>query len=180
MEPLTDRQAKVLKFIQKYLAGCGRPPTLREIAAEFRFASTFGVRRHLEALERKGYIKRNRNSSRGIELTPELQEASGVPIVGRVAAGTPITAIENFDKFVVGTIWEEFKARKDARIMVLPDHATPIAQRTHTTEPVPFAVCGSDIPQDSACVFTESAARTGKFVLEEGHLLMEYLIRGKT
>jgi len=63
-------------------------------------ASTFGVRRHLEALEKKGYITRSFNSSRGIELSRELREATGVPIVGRVAAGEPITAIENLDGYL--------------------------------------------------------------------------------
>lgn len=87
-----------------------------------------------------------------------------------------ITAIENFDKFVVGTIWEEFKEREDFRIMVLPDHATPISVRTHTTDPVPFAICGQGIDTDGACVFTERAAKTSEVVFKEGHALMKALI----
>ncbi|MGB2706187.1 MAG: cofactor-independent phosphoglycerate mutase [Candidatus Omnitrophota bacterium] len=87
-----------------------------------------------------------------------------------------ISAIENFDKFVVGTIWEEFKKRNDFRIMVLPDHATPISVRTHTTDPIPFAVCGEGVEPDRACVFTEAAARATRFTIREGWLLMKYLI----
>ena len=89
-----------------------------------------------------------------------------------------ITAIENFDKFVVGTIWREFKSKNDFRIMVLPDHATPIANRTHTTDPIPFAACGEGIEQDSALVFTERTAKSSPFVVEKGHLLMKYLVKG--
>ena len=90
-----------------------------------------------------------------------------------------ITAIENFDKYVVGTIWEEFKRRKNFRIMVLPDHATPIAKRTHAVDPIPFAVCGQDIEPDAASVFTETAAKQSQFMIKEGHLLMKYLIHGR-
>jgi repressor LexA len=95
MDPLTERQGRVLDFIRERIAADGRPPTVREIGRRFRIASTNGVRRHLNALERKGYIERAAGTARGIRLSPELQEASGIPIVGRVAAGTPITAIEN-------------------------------------------------------------------------------------
>ncbi|OGW75225.1 MAG: cofactor-independent phosphoglycerate mutase [Omnitrophica bacterium RBG_13_46_9] len=90
-----------------------------------------------------------------------------------------ITAIENFDKFVVGTIWEEFKGRGGFRIMLLPDHATPISCRTHTADPIPFVICGEGVEPDSACIFTETAAKASKFVIGQGHLLMEYLIRGR-
>ena len=87
-----------------------------------------------------------------------------------------ITAIENFDKFVVGTIWEEFKTRDDYRILVLPDHATPIEIRTHARDPIPFAVCGKGIAPDTALVFTEKSGRASRFVVNEGHLLMKYLM----
>ncbi|MFH1380661.1 MAG: phosphoglycerate mutase, partial [Candidatus Omnitrophota bacterium] len=89
-----------------------------------------------------------------------------------------ISAIENFDRLVVGTIWKEYKERKDFRIMVLPDHATPISCRTHTTDPVPFAVSGDGISSDGACVYSEPAAKAAKLYFPEGHLLMGHLVRG--
>ena len=89
-----------------------------------------------------------------------------------------VTAIENFDKLVVGTIWEEFKDKRDVRIMVLPDHATPISVRTHTMDPIPFAICGEGIERDNATVFTESAAKGSQFVLSKGYLLMKNLVQG--
>ncbi len=90
-----------------------------------------------------------------------------------------IAAIENFDKFVVGKIWGEFKKKKNFRIMVLPDHATPISCRTHTIDPIPFAICGEDITPDGAHVFTEAASRAAKFNVGEGWLLMKYLIHAR-
>jgi len=100
MDPLTVKQAKVLRFIRDRIASQGRPPTVREIAAHFRLASTYGVRRHLAALEKKGYIERSFHQSRGIALAAELGPAGGIPIVGRVAAGAPITAIENLNGYL--------------------------------------------------------------------------------
>ncbi|MCQ9206961.1 MAG: cofactor-independent phosphoglycerate mutase [Omnitrophica bacterium] len=89
-----------------------------------------------------------------------------------------ISAIENFDRFVVGTIWKEFKHRSDFRIIVLPDHATPIAKKTHTRDPIPFVLCGEGIRPDGASVFTEKAARATGFRMGEGCLLMKRLIGG--
>lgn len=89
-----------------------------------------------------------------------------------------ITAIENFDKFVVGTVWEAFKERDDFRLMILPDHATPISVKTHTTDPIPFVICGKGIDVDSASVFTENAAKASNFTVGEGYLLMQNLIKG--
>ena len=100
MEPLTRRQAAVLEFIRTQIAGDGRPPTLDEIGARFGIVSSFGVRRHLTALEKKGYIEREAHAARGIRLTPEFRAVTGLPIVGRVAAGTPITTIENLEGYL--------------------------------------------------------------------------------
>lgn len=106
---LTERQEEILKFIQQYRDLSGFPPTLREIAKNFDMASTFGVKRHLDALEKKGYLNIESNASRGISLqkfdddtnTGYNDGFAKIPIVGRVAAGTPITAIENIEGSVV-------------------------------------------------------------------------------
>ena len=89
-----------------------------------------------------------------------------------------IRAIENFDKFVVGTVLEHFKALKeDFRILVLPDHATPLSIRTHSRDPVCFAMFGTDIEQDEIMRFNEKEARLSKFRIDKGHELMEFFIR---
>lgn len=100
MESLTDKQARVLGFIRERIGRDGCPPTVREIARRFRFASTSTARAHLNALEKKGYIERHFHVSRGIRLADEVQEQMGLPVVGRVAAGTPILAEENILGFL--------------------------------------------------------------------------------
>lgn len=88
-----------------------------------------------------------------------------------------IAAIENFDRFVVGAVLEKFKKLKDFRIMVLPDHNTPVSVRTHTAEPVPFAVFGKGVEPNNAAAYSEAAAKATGLAFEHGHELMEYFIK---
>ncbi|BDQ03970.1 transcriptional repressor LexA [Ignavibacterium sp.] len=106
---LTDRQKEILSYIQKFVEDNGFPPTLREIAAHFGLASTFGVKRHLDALKKKGYLKVESYASRAITLNKKSFDESdsstieynskiiSIPVVGRVAAGSPILSEENLD-----------------------------------------------------------------------------------
>ena len=96
--PLTDRQRKVLEYIQALIAERGHPPTIREIGRRFKIRSTNGVRTHLQALIKKGYLKKHALISRGLELTAKLSAGVGrLPLVGTVPAGNPIDAIENIE-----------------------------------------------------------------------------------
>ncbi len=90
-----------------------------------------------------------------------------------------IAAIENFDKFIVGTALDRFKGKKDVRMIVLPDHATPIQVGTHTTDPIPFVVCGSGIEPDSIMVFSETSAKSSRLVFQTGWQLMNYFMKGE-
>ena len=87
---LTNRQEQVLDVIRQYLADTGYPPTRADIARELGFKSANAAEEHLRALARKGAIEMIAGASRGIRLT----ESTGLPIVGRVAAGSPILATE--------------------------------------------------------------------------------------
>jgi repressor LexA len=93
---LTDRQRQVFDFICEVLRADNRPPTVREIAENFGFQSPKAATDHLDALERKGYIRRRNRKARNIEVREEFSPL-GVPIVGRIAAGSPILAIENLE-----------------------------------------------------------------------------------
>jgi repressor LexA len=88
MDELTARQAEVLQLIADFLQTTGFPPTRAEIAAQLGFRSANAAEDHLRALERKGYIEMLPGASRGIRLRENL----GIPVVGRVAAGSPILA----------------------------------------------------------------------------------------
>ncbi|MBI2193183.1 MAG: transcriptional repressor LexA [Planctomycetes bacterium] len=99
MKDLTDRQSKVFEFICQQQELRGFPPTIREIGEEFLMNSTGTVRDYLRALARKGYISRNSRTSRGIEILKRdaRSQTTGIPILGRIAAGQPITAHEELE-----------------------------------------------------------------------------------
>jgi repressor LexA len=112
-DKLTDRQEEILTFIKQFTVDSGYPPTLREIGKHFQISSTFGVKRHLEALVKKGFINIESNASRGISMirrnSEDLIDASfrddnvfvKIPVIGRVAAGIPINAVENLEGSLV-------------------------------------------------------------------------------
>lgn len=93
---LTARQEQVLNVIKRYLEATGYPPTRAEIAAELGFRSANAAEEHLRALARKGAIEMVAGASRGIRLPEEI---SGIPLVGKVAAGNPILATENIEEY---------------------------------------------------------------------------------
>ncbi len=98
MIKLTLRQTEVLNCIRNYIETTGYPPTRAEIAQELGFRSANAAEEHLKALARKGAIEMIPGTSRGIRI-PELEPVeTGIPIIGRVAAGFPILAQENIDE----------------------------------------------------------------------------------
>jgi repressor LexA len=104
MNGLTARQGEVFEFLLGYMAENGYPPTIREIREAFHLSSNRGVVDHLRALERKGYIRRDRGSSRAIEVLHRAETNSSegsvetdivhLPILGRIEAGIPAPPTE--------------------------------------------------------------------------------------
>lgn len=101
MRPLTDRQAQILDLIKQSIVSTGMPPTRAEIAKRLGFRSANAAEDHLKALAKKGQIEILPGTSRGIRLTEDLEETEqGLPLVGKVAAGSPITALEHVESHV--------------------------------------------------------------------------------
>ncbi len=94
---LTPRQRQVLELIRQNIEETGMPPTRAEIAQALNFRSANAAEEHLRALERKGAISLLPGASRGIQLRDSLRDQLGLPLVGRVAAGSPILAEEHIE-----------------------------------------------------------------------------------
>jgi repressor LexA len=112
--PLTDKQKSIYEFLSVTIREKGYAPSIPEIGQNFKIASTRGVFDHLQALERKGYIKRV--GKRAIEIINQagrsaLPEAKEIPIVGRVRAGAPLLAEENLEGFL--TVGNEIARGKE-------------------------------------------------------------------
>jgi len=97
MRPLTPRQSQILEMVQDFIAETGMPPTRAEIARELGFKSANAAEEHLRALQKKGVLELVPGASRGIQLKDSLRDQIGLPLVGRVAAGSPILAEEHIE-----------------------------------------------------------------------------------
>lgn len=95
---LTARQQQILDLVKQHIEESGYPPTRAEIASELGFKSPNAAEEHLRALARKGVIEMTSGASRGIRLVEETPP--GLPLVGRVAAGEPVLAIENIEAYL--------------------------------------------------------------------------------
>jgi repressor LexA len=101
MKDLTEKQRRILEFLKEYTKNHGYPPTVREIGEHFKFLWA-AARGHLQALQRKGFIRLNPSKSRGIEI-PGLMPSTGsmVPVAGKIRAGKPILAREDIDTHIM-------------------------------------------------------------------------------
>lgn len=101
---ITDKQKEILEFMKQEILNKGYPPTVRDICEAVKLKSTSSVHSHLETLEKNGYIRRDPTKPRAIEIIDEnfnltRREVANVPMVGRVAAGEPILAVENVESY---------------------------------------------------------------------------------
>ncbi len=105
MKELTKRQSEIYQFIKHIVQTKGYPPSVREIGLAVGLASSSTVHGHLSRLEEKGYIKRDPTKPRAIEITETIGENINqentihVPVIGKVTAGIPITAVENVEEY---------------------------------------------------------------------------------
>lgn len=92
-------------------------------------------------------------------------------------AAAKVRAIEMVDEHVVGPIRQGLAAFERSRILIAPDHPTPVGKRVHTGDPPPFCMAGAGIEPDGASAFTETAAVQTGFRVDPGHTLMDLMLR---
>ena len=101
---ITDKQREILEYIKQEILNKGYPPAVREICEAVHLKSTSSVHSHLETLEKNGYIRRDPTKPRAIEIIDDnfnltRREVVNVPIIGQVAAGQPLLAVENIENY---------------------------------------------------------------------------------
>ena len=101
---ITDKQREILEYIKKEILNRGYPPTVRDICEAVNLKSTSSVHSHLETLEKNGYIRRDPTKPRAIEIVDDnfnltRREFANVPLIGQVAAGQPLLAVENIESY---------------------------------------------------------------------------------
>lgn len=115
--PLTKRQKEILDYIGAFIEDQGYAPSFEEIAEAFGYASLATVHEHLSNLERKGYIRKSYNESRSLELVSQHVSAPAIelPLLGSVAAGLPIEAIDSHETLAVPP--DMVRRRKDNYVL---------------------------------------------------------------
>ena len=101
---ISDKQKEILEFMKQEILNKGYPPTVRDICEAVNLKSTSSVHAHLETLEKNGYIHRDPTKPRAIEIIDDnfnltRREVVNVPMIGHVAAGEPILAVENIESY---------------------------------------------------------------------------------
>jgi len=152
MDGLTDRQTEILKLIRELTESSGYPPTRAEIARSMGFRSVNAAEQHLRALERKGVLEISSGASRGIRLrarsTARLGRLMELPVVGRVAAGSPMLAEENVQ----------------SRVQIDPNLFTPRADYLLRVRGLSMRDAGI-LEGDLLAVHRTSEARSGQMVV---------------
>jgi len=107
VQSLSKRQEAILQYIKEHVETKGYPPAVREIGEAVGLASSSTVHGHLARLEKKGYIRRDPTKPRAIEIIREdnfdgipREKTTFIPVIGKVTAGLPITAVENIEEFI--------------------------------------------------------------------------------
>ncbi|MBZ8171677.1 transcriptional repressor LexA [Staphylococcus cohnii] len=124
MRELTKRQNEIFEYIKQTVQSKGYPPSVREIGEAVGLASSSTVHGHLSRLEEKGYIKRDPTKPRAIEIVTEqlgetvnMESTIHVPVIGKVTAGIPITAVENVEEYF--PLPEHFTSTHNSDIFIL-------------------------------------------------------------
>lgn len=172
---ISDKQKEILEYIKSEILNRGYPPAVRDICEAVHLKSTSSVHSHLETLEKNGYIRRDPTKPRAIEIIDDTfnlvrREVVNVPLLGRVAAGQPLLAVENIETyFPVPSEYipneETFMLRVTGESMVnagIFDGDNILVQRQSTAEDGDMVVALVD---DSATVKT--------FYKEEGHYRLQ-------
>mgnify|MGYP001581417985 CR=1 FL=1 len=119
MPTITQKQKQIFDFVKKYIEINNISPTFEEIRKHFKLKALSGVHQHVESLVNKGVLIKNEHSSRGLGLPTNQQETIGIPIVGNIAAGQPIEAIENTGETIMmfKKIYENFADHYALRVI---------------------------------------------------------------
>ena len=103
---LTTRQQEIYDFLKEKIVNRGYGPTVREIGTQFGIRSPNGVMCHLKALEKKGLILRESHMSRAIQLAEPVSKSSSLPLVGQIAAGSPLLAVEQQERINFSSLFD--------------------------------------------------------------------------
>jgi repressor LexA len=172
---ISGKQREILEYIKQEILNRGYPPAVREICEAVHLKSTSSVHAHLETLEKNGYIRRDPTKPRAIEIIDNnfnltRREVVNVPIVGKVAAGQPITAVENIDNYF--PIPAEFMPNAQT-FMLNVQGESMINAGIFDGDQILVEQCSTARNGDMVVALVDDSATVKTFYKEDGHIRLQ-------
>lgn len=172
---ISNKQQEILNYIKEEILKRGYPPSVREICEAVRLKSTSSVHSHLETLEKNGYIRRDPTKPRAIEICDDnfqmvRTEMVSLPVVGQVAAGTPILAEENIDSYF--PVPAELLPKGQSFVLNVKGDSM-INAGIFNGDRIFVNVCQTASNGDMVVALIDDSATVKTFYKEEGHIRLQ-------
>jgi repressor LexA len=172
---ITPKQSEILEYIKSEILNKGYPPSVRDICEAVNLRSTSSVHSHLETLEKNGYIRRDPSKPRAIEIIDDSfnlvrREVVNVPVIGRVAAGNPILAVENVTNYF--PIPAEFLPREETFMLVVKGDSM-INMGIYDGDQIIVKRQSTANNNDVVVALVDDSATVKRFFKENGHYRLQ-------
>mgnify|MGYP003433938060 FL=1 len=172
---ISDKQKEILEYMKQEILNKGYPPTVRDICEAVKLKSTSSVHSHLETLEKNGYIRRDPTKPRAIEIIDDnfnltRREMTNVPMLGRVAAGEPILAVENVESYF--PIPTEYMPNNDSFMLKVKGESM-INAGIFDGDNVLVEKCSSARNGDMVVALVDDSATVKTFYKEADHIRLQ-------
>lgn len=172
---ITKKQTEILEYIKTQILNKGYPPSVRDICQAVDLKSTSSVHAHLETLEKNGYIRRDPTKPRAIEIIDDnfnltRREVVNVPLVGRVAAGEPILAVENVVSYF--PIPAEYMPNEDVFMLTVKGESM-INMGIYDGDNIIVSKCSSARNGEVVVALVDDSATVKRFYKEDGHIRLQ-------
>ena len=172
---ITKKQTEILEYIKTQILNKGYPPSVRDICQAVDLKSTSSVHAHLETLEKNGYIRRDPTKPRAIEIIDDnfnltRREVVNVPLVGRVAAGEPILAVENVVSYF--PIPAEYMPNEDVFMLTVKGESM-INMGIYDGDNIIVSKCSSARNGEVVVALVDDSATVKRFYREDEHIRLQ-------
>ena len=172
---ITDKQREILEYIKKEILNRGYPPTVRDICEAVNLKSTSSVHSHLETLEKNGYIRRDPTKPRAIEIVDDnfnltRREFANVPLIGQVAAGQSLLAVENIESYF--PIPTEFMPNAESFMLKVKGESM-INAGIFDGDNILVEKCDNVHNGDIVVALIDDSATVKTFYKEDGHIRLQ-------
>lgn len=172
---ITQKQSEILEYIKSQILNKGYPPSVRDICSAVNLKSTSSVHAHLESLEKNGYIRRDPTKPRTIEIIDDnfnltRREMVNVPVLGQVAAGEPVFAVENITGYF--PIPSEFMPNEETFILTVKGDSM-INIGIYNEDQLVVKKCNTADNGDIVVALIDDSATVKRFYKENGHIRLQ-------